>query len=191
MWRRITPVAHKAHTRHSFEARYVRLYATPGFIGEAGVRLCATPGLIGEAGVRLYAMSFMSKKIILSLCLLFSVLYPATAQDEGYLTGLVGAVQSAYEVSAKSTVVGIANACEMFMAENGSYPLALSVLTRPEAAYLTDKPYSEGFTGYRYSFKGTPAGYIITAMPLECGKTGTKIFIKESSKDIIGKDCRT
>ena len=92
---------------------------------------------------------------------------------------------------------------ENYKKGTGAYPRDLNELLAytPKSVYQynlvnKDKPAfvnlftSDEMNGYRFSREFSPGGYKITATPLECGKTGRKIFIIENGKKLAEEECK-
>lgn len=132
--------------------------------------------------------------IVLSMIIGSLIFFSQTAQSKNDdITGIEGLLDArirAYEVSARATLSNIANACELYMAANGKYPSSIDDLSKGNPPYLDERPYATNVNGYKFSGQFRADGYAITATPVECGKTGYKILIKESVKEISEQDCQ-
>ncbi len=81
------------------------------------------------------------------------------------------------EAVAKATLRTISNAIEMYTAARGSSPTSEDQLLSPAAnppflAQAYDNQTVGGYT-YQYSFDN---GYVVTATPQVCNRTGSKVF---------------
>jgi prepilin-type N-terminal cleavage/methylation domain-containing protein len=81
------------------------------------------------------------------------------------------------ETVAKATLRTISNAIEMYAAAKGAPPTAEDQLLSPAAnppflAKAYDNQTIGGYT-YQYSFDN---GYVVTATPESCNRTGSKVF---------------
>ncbi|MDD5194635.1 MAG: type II secretion system protein GspG [Candidatus Omnitrophica bacterium] len=134
----------------------------------------------------------MKTRFSLILALIFGYLLFAAnlSHSEDYIEGLLDARLRAQETSAKATLSTIASACEMYAVDNGNYPSSIDQLMKGNPPYLSQKAYVEGVNGYKFKLESKTDGCRITATPLECGKTGNKILIKESMKEISQQACR-
>jgi hypothetical protein len=141
----------------------------------------------------------MKRKLLIAVCafigyLLF-ITYSTQSQDvtDKAIDNLLKARLEANENGAKARIQTIALASETYASiNNGSYPTSLDELMGAQPPYIPNAPYADGFLGYKYSFESDPASYSykIVATPQECGKTGIKIFIKESGKEVSEQDCQ-
>jgi hypothetical protein len=137
----------------------------------------------------------MKKALIIFSVVIGSLLFitQSALSKDSDITGIEGLLDArvrAYEVSARATLSNIASACEMYMAANGNYPSSIDDLLKGNPAFLVNKPYGTNVNGYKFTGVFRADGCTITATPVECGKTGTKILIKESMKEIVEKDCQ-
>jgi len=91
----------------------------------------------------------------------------------------------ANDLSAKAAIQLISTAIETYRAVNdGKYPDKEEVLLNSNPPYLSQSYNKKDLQGYIFSLELRPDGYKIIATPEECGKTGNKIFIANSLKDI-------
>ena len=93
----------------------------------------------------------------------------------------------ANENGARTRVKTIVLLCEMYKSDNGHYPNDESDLLNAKPPYSQQAYNNKEIHGYNYSIEFRLDRYKIIATPVECGKTGNKIFIAENilTEDII------
>ncbi len=94
------------------------------------------------------------------------------------------------ENTAKGIVRLISSAAENYAAvNNSSYPTAESDLTGATPPYLEQSYCGQNITGYSYSCAFAVGSYTVTATPLSCGKTGSKIYTGTQGGTLSETDC--
>ncbi|MBU1869856.1 MAG: hypothetical protein KJ818_05235, partial [Candidatus Omnitrophica bacterium] len=103
------------------------------------------------------------------------------------IPGFVMAKTRANQASAEAMVKNLSSAIEFYHAESkGKYPLAEETLIQ----YLPDA-YKEGkVNGYVIIKELREDGYRIIARPIQCNNTGKKVFIMETGRNFIVRDCQ-
>jgi len=95
------------------------------------------------------------------------------------------------ETEAKAWLGTIGAASSLYAATSSHCPSTIEDLVKAVPPYLAEKPYSQGIDGYRYAVGTTSQGCKVTAEPIECGKSGSKVFIWESGNaTITTENCR-
>jgi len=96
----------------------------------------------------------------------------------------------AIEKAAKDDVRIIASESERYaIYSNGIFPSSLNDLVNSKPFFMPVS-IAEGNGRYKYFLESKPNYYKIVAVPLECGRTGNKVFIKERDKEIIEQNCQ-
>lgn len=106
------------------------------------------------------------------------------------IPNLLRARLNANEAKAESTVKSITMAIENHaFSHEGRYPSDESEIMGSTSSY-TDRYDNSTALGYRYSLDLSPEGYRVTATPVTCGATGTRIFTGETSGQFSEQECR-
>ncbi|OGX24219.1 MAG: hypothetical protein A3J51_01470 [Omnitrophica WOR_2 bacterium RIFCSPHIGHO2_02_FULL_45_21] len=94
------------------------------------------------------------------------------------IPNLLRARVNANEANAQATLKTIATGCESFAsANNGNYPTAMTDLTGATPAYLNEDYTTTDPAGYDFECGTLSAtAYSCTAVPADCGTTGTRDF---------------
>lgn len=107
------------------------------------------------------------------------------------LPNLLRARMHANDAAAQASVRTISTAIESWaVVNNGRYPSDEYSLRYADPPYLTRSYNNEVISGYNYSLDLTTEGYKITAVPSECGSTGSKIFTGETKGRFSEVDCK-
>ncbi|MFA5271614.1 MAG: hypothetical protein WC412_04660, partial [Candidatus Omnitrophota bacterium] len=94
------------------------------------------------------------------------------------------------ELRAKEIIKIITAAIENYAVDNqGFLPENFDDLMGQDPPYLEPESYEDGVDGYIFSIVTGLDSYKVTATPVECGKTGSKIFIQERGKELIEQLC--
>lgn len=94
------------------------------------------------------------------------------------------------ENNAKANIMLIADAIEKYAEKNEVYPNAEDDLLSSTPPYLS-RPYDgEEIDGYKYSLELDSMHYKISALPIDCGNTGSKIFELNTGGAIIESNCQ-
>lgn len=102
--------------------------------------------------------------------------------------GLLRARLNANDSAAKANIQSLSTACESYAAAMGVYPTAMAQLTGANPPYLQQLPNATGYTIPEPTWQGG-GGYTITATPISCGTTGTKIFNVTTGANVQEADC--
>ncbi len=98
---------------------------------------------------------------------------------------------TANETMAETNLKTISSAMESYAtAHEGRYPIGESDLTNATPPYLSKSFNNKTLQGYSYSFTLDANSYQILAAPIECGMTGTRVFIGETGGKVSDKDCK-
>lgn len=96
------------------------------------------------------------------------------------------------ESGAQSALKMIAASLENYAKDNrGVFPNSLSILTSAKPHYL-DKDYNalSPLKGYNYTCaRIEPAGYDCSAIPVECGITGKRVYTVATGGSFVSEDC--
>ncbi|MFA5060331.1 MAG: prepilin-type N-terminal cleavage/methylation domain-containing protein [Candidatus Omnitrophota bacterium] len=92
------------------------------------------------------------------------------------IPNLIKAKMSANDVAAQAGLRTIATALENYLIFNSSYPASVDALTGGVSPYLGKNYFSGTHSGFTFDPDIQPYSYIITADPVEVGKTGTTTF---------------
>ena len=84
---------------------------------------------------------------------------------------------SANDVMAQSTLKSVSTALENFLVINGNYPSASAELTATIPPYLNQDYFLGVHSGFTYLSDLTPYTYMVTAEPVQLGRTGTTIYM--------------
>jgi hypothetical protein len=90
------------------------------------------------------------------------------------------------EAAAQAFIIRIGASIAIFaQSHDFKMPDSLDVLVKSRPAYL-DKYFTKTENnGYRYNVELYPSAFKITAVPIECGVTGNKIFVLQGSSEEI------
>jgi len=105
------------------------------------------------------------------------------------IPNLLRARMNANDAAAIANVKMISSAIENYQASNGSYPLYEEELFSAEPPYLPDNFRNKVTTGYVFTIELEGDDYSISAVPENCGTTGTKNMIFHNGK-LIERDCK-
>ncbi|MCK9614828.1 MAG: DUF5683 domain-containing protein [Candidatus Omnitrophica bacterium] len=97
---------------------------------------------------------------------------------------------TASENAAASAIKSISSALESYAAQNNNvYPQSEESLLNLKPSYLPFAYNNRKVYGYLFKEELTPSGYKITATPVECGITGTKIYTIETRGKASESQC--
>lgn len=123
---------------------------------------------------------FISGIMIFILALLAAIAIPNFLQ----------AKITASEKATVSALKSISSALESYAAQNNNvYPQAEESLLNLNPEYLPFAYNNRKVYGYLFKEELEPSGYKITATPLECGQTGTKIYTIETGGKLSSSRC--
>ncbi|MBL7070332.1 MAG: DUF4190 domain-containing protein [Candidatus Omnitrophica bacterium] len=96
---------------------------------------------------------------------------------------------NAMDAAAESSVRMLSSAIESYQASNGSYPLYEEELFSAEPPYLPDSFRNKVRMGYVFTVELDGDDYRISAVPEDCGATGTKNIIFQNG-ELIQRKCK-
>jgi type IV pilus assembly protein PilA len=93
------------------------------------------------------------------------------------IPNLLRAKLSANDALAKATVRSISTATESYAtANNGNYPMNVTSLTGATPAYMNSPYCNQNLSGFSYVCTLDSTGYMVAAIPLTIGRTGTTTY---------------
>ncbi len=96
---------------------------------------------------------------------------------------------NAYDAGARSNIKMLSSAIETYQASNGSYPEDEEELFSADPPYLPDTFRNKVRMGYVFTVELEGDGYRISAVPENCGTTGTKNMIFHNG-ELIERECK-
>jgi len=96
---------------------------------------------------------------------------------------------SAQDSAAESSVRMFSAAIEGYRVSKGSYPRDVEELISAEPSYLPDNFRNKVMMGYVFTLELEGDGYRISAVPENCGTTGTKNLIFQNG-ELIQRECK-
>ena len=105
------------------------------------------------------------------------------------IPNLLRARINAYDAAAKSNVQILSSAIETYRVDTGNLPLDQDELMAAEPAYLPESFRDKVESGYVFTVELDSDSYRISAVPENCGTTGTKNLIFQNG-ELIERECR-
>jgi prepilin-type N-terminal cleavage/methylation domain-containing protein len=98
---------------------------------------------------------------------------------------------NANEAAAQATLKTISSGCESFATATGRFPNSIQVLLSSKPQYINDNYTNRTIGGYGFSCSDQMDvyGYNCTALPVNCGISGTKTFRIITGGVLNGQDC--
>jgi len=127
---------------------------------------------------------------VIGVVILFMGIFMVTLLAAIAIPNFLRARMMASESLAKETVISISQAVEAYRRDNnGSYPLDELSLAAGNKGYLTAG--SQARTkGYIIKKTFNSSGYTITASPVDCGTSGSKVFVAATGQVFSSRDCQ-
>lgn len=107
------------------------------------------------------------------------------------IPNLLRARIAANDTQAQINLQLISKAAEAYAdAHNGTYPSDEYTLVNTTPPLLSSTYNNKTLNGYTYSLDFTSTGYQLTAMPLQCGVSGSNALIMETKGVLSHKECK-
>jgi type II secretory pathway pseudopilin PulG len=106
------------------------------------------------------------------------------------IPSFLNARTNAYDSAAQATVRTISTALESYAADNnGKYPVSEDELVKASPPYLTQSYNASVISGHKFSLSVTPDSYEVTAIPVDCYRTGKQIIKAKTKGEISEEAC--